>query len=105
MSYFDCFVAGSWMFVLGWYVGAIYVQSHNQKRESSRVAESLRVTEKPERCPECEAWRLPVAASVSADWIPSQAGIPDFPLIAAAGSHARGTGADLAEHLQGSLRN
>ncbi len=72
MLYFDCFVAGSWMFVLGWYVGAIYVQNHNEKRESSHVAESLRVTEsarlsEPERCTECEAWRLPVAASASAD--------------------------------------
>ena len=67
MLYFDCFVAGSWMFVLGWYAGAIYVQNHNEKRESPRVTERLRLIEKPERCPECEAWRLPVAASASAD--------------------------------------
>ncbi len=72
MTYFDCFVAGSWMFVLGWYVGAIYVQNHNEKRESPHVAESLRVTEsarlsQPERCTECEAWRLPVVASASFD--------------------------------------
>ncbi len=111
MSYFDCFVAGSWMFVLGWYVGAIYVQNHNHKKESSRVVERLRVTEsirlseKSERCPECGAWRLPVAARVSADWIPSQAEIPDSPLIAAAGSHARESGSALAEHLRRSLRN
>lgn len=67
MSYFDCFVAASWMFVLGWYVGAIHVQNHNQKRESPRVTESARVSEKPEQCPECEAWRLPLAASAGAD--------------------------------------
>lgn len=79
MTYFDCFVAGSWTFVLGWYVGAIYVQNHYEKRESPHVAESLRVaesphvaesirlSEKPERCTECEAWRLPVVASASFD--------------------------------------
>jgi len=60
MTYFDCFVAGSWMFVIGWYLGAIYVQNHNEKTESSRA------TEKLEPCTECEAWRLPVAASASA---------------------------------------
>ncbi len=61
MTYFDCFVAGSWMFVLGWYAGAIYVQNHMEKRESPRVSEEL------DWCTECEALRLPVAASASAD--------------------------------------
>ena len=72
MTYFDCFVAGSWMFVLGWYVGAIYVQNHNEKRESPRASEklekwSLRASEELEQCGECEAWRVPTAAIVSAD--------------------------------------
>lgn len=68
MTYFDCFVVGSWMFAIGWYAGAIYVHYLNEKMESSRVPETLRIViETPERCPECEAWRLPVAASVSAD--------------------------------------
>ncbi len=70
MTYFDCFVVGAWMFVIGWFFGAIYVQNHNENAESSRVSETLEnVTEKPERCPECEAWRLPVltASEMSAD--------------------------------------
>ncbi|HTS56498.1 MAG TPA: hypothetical protein VMH03_03045 [Terriglobales bacterium] len=61
MTYFDCFVIASWMFAIGWFVGAIYVQNHNEKTEGPRVSEN------PERCPECEAWRLPVAASATAD--------------------------------------
>jgi hypothetical protein len=61
MTYFDCFVAGSWMLALGWFLGAIYVQNQNEKTESPRVIE------KPERSPEGEVWRLPVAASAAAD--------------------------------------
>jgi hypothetical protein len=61
MAYFDCFVVGAWMFAIGWFLGAIYVQNHNEKTERPRVSE------KPERCPECEEWRLPVAASAAAD--------------------------------------
>jgi len=61
MTYFDCFVVGSWMFAIGWFLGAIYVQNCNEKTESPRVSEKL------EPCTECEAWRLPVAASASAD--------------------------------------
>jgi len=49
------------MFAIGWFLGAIYVQNHGEKTES------LRVTEEPERCPECEAWRIPIAASAAAD--------------------------------------
>jgi len=67
MTYFDCFVVGAWMFAIGWFLGAIYVQNHNEKTESPHVSEKLDVTEKPERCPECEAWRLPVSASAAAD--------------------------------------
>ncbi len=63
MTQFDCFVAGSWMFVLGWYAGAIFMQNHNEKKERSRP----RLVEIAEPCTECEAWRLPVAASASAD--------------------------------------
>jgi hypothetical protein len=59
MTYFDCFVIGSWMFAIGWFLGAVWMQNHAEETESSRVSE------KPE--PECEAWRLPVAVSASAD--------------------------------------
>ena len=61
MPYFDCFVVGAWMFAIGWFLGAIYVQNNSEE------AERPRATEKPERCPECEAWRLPAVASASAD--------------------------------------
>ncbi len=61
MLYLHCFMVGSWMFAIGWFLGAIYIQNQNEK------AESPRVSEKPERCPECETWRLPEVASASAD--------------------------------------
>ena len=67
MTYFDCFVVGSWMFVIGWYVGAIYMQNRNEEGEKPRVTKTLRLVEEPERSSGCEAWRLPVAASASAD--------------------------------------
>jgi hypothetical protein len=66
MTYFDCFVVGSWMFAMGWFFGAIYVQNHNEET-ANEEKQSLPVAEKPERCPECEAWRLPAVASASAD--------------------------------------
>jgi len=66
MTYFDCFVLVAWAFAFGWFFGAIYVQNHNEKTESPRVSEKLDLSEKPERCRESEAWRLPVAASASA---------------------------------------
>ena len=59
MLYFDCFMVGAWMFAFGWFLGAVYVQNQNEKTET-------RVSEKPEQCPEGEAWRLPVVASASA---------------------------------------
>jgi len=55
MPYFDCFVIAAWAFALGWFLGAIYVQNCHEKTGSPRVIEQ------PERCPECEAGRLPVA--------------------------------------------
>jgi len=55
MTYFDCFMAGSWMFALGWFLASIYVQNHNEETESPRVSE------KPER--ESEVWWLPAVAS------------------------------------------
>jgi hypothetical protein len=61
MTYFDCFVVGSWMFAMGWFLGAVHMQNHTEETESPRVSE------KPELCPECEAWRLPAVASASAD--------------------------------------
>lgn len=56
MTYFDCFVVGSWMFVLGWFFGAVYMQNRAEETQTPRVTEEA----EPERCPECEAWRLPV---------------------------------------------
>jgi hypothetical protein len=61
MTYFDCFVLGAWLFAIGWFLGAVDVQNHKEKRKSPRA------TEKLEQCAECETWRLPVAASASAD--------------------------------------
>jgi hypothetical protein len=61
MLYFHYFMVGSWMFAIGWFLGAVCVQNHNEKTQR------LRMNQKPERCPECESWRLPVVASASAD--------------------------------------
>jgi hypothetical protein len=55
MLHFDCFMIGAWMFAMGWFLGAVYVQNHKDK------------TERPERSPEGEAWRGAVVASASAD--------------------------------------
>jgi hypothetical protein len=59
MPYFDCFMAGSWMLALGWFLGAIYVQNHKEETEIPSVSEQ------PER--ESEVWRVPAVASASAD--------------------------------------
>jgi hypothetical protein len=61
MNYFDYFVVASWMFAFGWFLGAIYVQNRSEKRERPRQ------TEKLEQSAGYETWRLPVAASASAD--------------------------------------
>lgn len=61
MPYFDCLVTGSWMFVIGWYVGAIYMQNRNEKRELPRASKKV------EKCTECEAWRVLDVASAAAD--------------------------------------
>jgi hypothetical protein len=66
MTYFDCFVVGSWMFALGWFLGAVYMQNHNEETANEET-QSPRVSQEPERCPECEAWRLPAGASAAAD--------------------------------------
>jgi hypothetical protein len=63
MSYFDCFVVGAWMFAIGWFLGAIYVQNRTEGTQTSRVADETRrarVTEIPEPCPDCHEWGLPV---------------------------------------------
>jgi hypothetical protein len=54
MTYFDCFLVGSWMFAFGWFLGAIYMQNHDEKPQSYGNEEAL------EPCTECEAWRLPI---------------------------------------------
>ncbi len=61
MTYFDCFVVGSWMFAIGWFLGAIYVQERYENAQHPRASEI------PERCSESEAWRPPVGASAAAD--------------------------------------
>ncbi len=61
MTYFDCFVVGSWMFAFGWFLGAVYVQNHDEETQSQCASQET------ERCPECEAWRLPDLASATAD--------------------------------------
>jgi hypothetical protein len=59
MTYFDCFVVGSWMLVIGWYLGAIYVQNQNEKPEAPRVVEE------PEPSPDREA--IEICAVACAD--------------------------------------
>jgi hypothetical protein len=66
MTYFDCFVVGSWMLVIGWFLGAIYMQNQNEKTETPRVVEE------PEPRPDSEAWRVLVVESASTE---SDAGI------------------------------
>jgi len=64
MTYFDCFVVGSWMFAMGWFLGAVYMQNHAEETEE---IESPRASEKLEKCTECEAWRVLSTASAAAD--------------------------------------
>ena len=60
MTYFDCFMVGSWMSVLGWFLSAIYAQNQNNEETESR-----RRSEQPER--ESEVWQVPPVASAAAD--------------------------------------
>jgi hypothetical protein len=60
MTYFDCFVVGSWMFVIGWFLGAIYVQNQTEKTEAPRVVE------KPEPCLDFQE-EISALAGASAD--------------------------------------
>jgi hypothetical protein len=59
--YFDCFLAGSWMFTFGWFLVAIYMQHHYEKVESERRSEMRK------QRAETETWRLPVVGSASPD--------------------------------------
>jgi len=61
MTYFYCFVVGAWMFALGWFLGAVYVQNYSEQTESPRASEDF------EKCTECEAWRVLSTASAAAD--------------------------------------
>jgi len=61
MTYFYCFVVGSWMFALGWFLGAVYVQDYGEQMESPRTGENF------EKCTACEAWRVLSTASAAAD--------------------------------------
>lgn len=60
MTYFDCVVVGSWMFAIGWFLGAIYVQNQDGKMESPRLMEE------PETWSDSEAWDLPTVPSPTA---------------------------------------
>jgi hypothetical protein len=61
MLYFHYFMVGAWMFAIGWFFGAVYMQNQNENKETPRAVEKL------EPCMECDALRLPVAASAAAD--------------------------------------
>ncbi|HXZ33115.1 MAG TPA: hypothetical protein VEH30_12620 [Terriglobales bacterium] len=61
MPYFYCLLAGSWMFALGWFLGAIYVQNQNDKTPTSIVGEQQVAY------PDFETWRLGVGAAGAAD--------------------------------------
>jgi hypothetical protein len=56
MTYFECFVAASWMLTIGWFAGAIYFQNRNEKVESPRLREET------EPWPNSEALQLTAAA-------------------------------------------
>jgi hypothetical protein len=43
MTYFDCFVVGSWLFTIGWFLVAIYKQNHHEKTDISRVSKASEV--------------------------------------------------------------
>lgn len=38
MLSFDCFVVGLWMFVLGWFLAAIYLQNQCEETQVFRVS-------------------------------------------------------------------
>jgi len=59
MTYFDCFMVGSWMSVVGWFLSAICAQNQNEETASRRGSEQ------PER--ESEVWQVPGVASAAAD--------------------------------------
>lgn len=62
MTLFDFYVLGAWTFVIGWFIGAIYVQNREESAESPDLAE------KAEPCPDCDALRLPaLPRAVGAD--------------------------------------
>jgi hypothetical protein len=57
MTYFDYFVAAAWIFIIGWFSGAIYFQNRSEKAESPRLIED------PEPRPNSETRQLPAALS------------------------------------------
>jgi hypothetical protein len=59
MPYFNCFLAGSWMFVIGWYVGAIYMQDRDEKMRDPQASKEAEV------CGDWEAWRVPIAVTAA----------------------------------------
>jgi hypothetical protein len=60
MTYFECFMVAAWMFAIGWFLGAIYVQDLDETTDRQAVIEV------PEPSPDSEAWQFPAVASASA---------------------------------------
>jgi len=59
MTYFDCFVVGSWMFAMGWFFGAVYIQ--NQATETVLASVELKQSARHDR------WQVLTSASAAAD--------------------------------------
>jgi hypothetical protein len=60
MTYFDCLIAGAWMFAIGWFLGATYVQNQKKKTEKTQSPSAIEKSvpsESVEQCNEREAWR------------------------------------------------
>ena len=50
MTYFECFVAASWMLTIGWFAGAIYFQNRNEKVETHACAKKQNLGRTVRRC-------------------------------------------------------
>jgi len=70
MTYFDCFMAVSWSFAIGWGAAAIYMQNQNEQKteptQGPKAVENPLSTEKLERYNDSEVWRVASIGSASA---------------------------------------
>lgn len=57
MTDFDCFTLAACIFPIGWFLGSVEIENQNEKTESSPMNDGA------VRQLECEAGRLPAAAS------------------------------------------